>query len=75
MHDRSEWEVFYAYPSLSAPALFEAAAQAAARLPEGRQGGAAEAFQDLSELARTLQVPIPGSRSTPIAFSHVVVNH
>ena len=56
MQGRSEWEVFYAYPSISAPAFFEAlagASEAAARAPPS----AAEAYDALLELSRSAQVP------------------
>lgn len=52
---RSEWEVFYAYPSISAPALFEALAAVSedtARAP----ASAAEAHDALLELSRAAQV-------------------
>jgi hypothetical protein len=68
--DRSEWEVFYSYPSLSAPALFEAAARAAAGLPGAGQGGAAEALEDLQELAGALQVLALGFLFPPFLATH-----
>lgn len=52
---RSEWEVFYAYPTISAPAFFEALAgvsEEQARAP----ASAAEAYDALLELSRATQV-------------------
>ena len=56
LQGRSEWEIFYAYPSISAPAFFEAlagASEEAARAPPS----AAEAYDALLELSRSAQVP------------------
>ncbi len=64
--NRSEWELFYATPSLSAPMFFAAAAALAPTLDgSGRaldeqhpsQGSSASALLDqLAELARAVQV-------------------
>ena len=58
VNDRSDWELFYAYPSLSAPVFFAAATEEVAALPGARQdaGSAAGAYEDLHELAKALQV-------------------
>lgn len=56
--DRSHWEVFYSYPSFSAPAFFGAAAAAAEQLPAG--ASAADAFEDVHELAKAVQVACNG---------------
>jgi hypothetical protein len=53
--ERSDWEVFYACPSLSAPAFFGAASRAAAEQLPGAGQGAADAYEALHELARVLQ--------------------
>jgi len=52
---RSEWEVFYAYPTISVPAFFEALAgvsEEQARAP----ASAAEAYDALLELSRAAEV-------------------
>lgn len=55
VEDRSSWEVFYSYPSISAPAFFGAAAAAVQQRPDA-DACAADAFEDLHELAKAVQV-------------------
>lgn len=55
VEDRSSWEVFYSYPSISAPAFFAAAAAAVQQRPDSG-AIAADAFEDLHELAKAVQV-------------------
>ena len=57
MEDRSSWEVFYSYPSISAPAFFSAAAAAVQQQPDSG-GSAADAFEDLHEIAKAVQVDL-----------------
>ena len=52
---RSEWEVFYAYPTISAPALFEALARVSEEQAESPPS-AAQAYDVLLELSRAAQV-------------------
>jgi hypothetical protein len=54
VEDRSHWELFYSYPSVSAPALFGAAAALIGAALE--PASATEAFENLHEVAKTLQV-------------------
>ncbi|BDA43944.1 Nuclear pore complex protein NUP133 [Coccomyxa sp. Obi] len=54
VEDRSSWEVFYSYPSISAPAFFDAAAAAVQQRPDS-DTSAADAFEDLHELAKAVQ--------------------
>ena len=73
MDSRSEWELFYAAPSLSAPAFFAAMAEQAPALDgSGADAGgsdptrlssqstfaAAQALDQLAELARAVQVTL-----------------
>jgi hypothetical protein len=55
VEDRSNWEVFYSYPSISAPAFFDAAAAAVQQQPDS-SGSAADAFEDLHEVVKAVQV-------------------
>lgn len=55
MEDPSNWEVFYSYPSISAPAFFDAAAAAVQQQPDS-SGSAADAFEDLHEIVKAVQV-------------------
>lgn len=52
---RSEWEVFYAYPTISAPALFEALARVSEEQADSPPS-AAQAYDILLELSRAAQV-------------------
>ena len=56
VEDRSSWEVFYSYPSISAPAFFAAAAAAVQQRRPESGASAADAFEDLHELAKAVQV-------------------
>lgn len=54
---RSEWEVFYAYPSISAPAFFEALAGVCEEQScAPPSASAADAYEALLELSRAAQV-------------------
>ena len=52
---RSEWEVFYAYPTISAPAFFEALARVSEEQADA-PASAAQAYDTLLELSRVAQV-------------------
>ena len=54
---RSEWEVFYAYPSISAPAFFKALAGVCEEQSHAPpSASAADAYEALLELSRAAQV-------------------
>ena len=55
---RSEWEVFYAYPTISAPAFFEALARVSEEQADA-PASAAQAYETLLELSRAAQVQSP----------------
>ncbi len=60
---RSEWEVFYAYPTISAPAFFQALARVSEEQADA-PASAAQAYDTLLELSRAAQVRSSSQRTT-----------